>query len=215
MGVNKRYLYVSEENMKNMDPFRKEIGSVWYNNNGLRFGKKISDRPFNITFGSTVSITSDQAPYSAKHQVVKVTANPKKFGLYPECMKCGWPEYIYKLINNTPWTYGLNPQEAIRLYLNPPGWMDENLRAFKDCFFALGVPLSKKEIQAIGSDSKFLIGEVEFEYNHYIKVYEEALKDLKIKELVMPNFYLSLLGEPTTEIIAVLKENARLRVLST
>ena len=72
--------------MMNLDPFRREIGSVWYNapdGSGLKFGKKIPERPFKMAFGPATVMQSCSPPFAATHQVVKVTATPKRFGFYP------------------------------------------------------------------------------------------------------------------------------------
>lgn len=205
--------------MMNLDPFRREIGSVWHNasdGSGLKFGKKIAERPFKMAFGAATVMQSCSPPFAATHQVVKVTANPKRFGLYPECIECGWPEYIRSLINTTPWANNLTPQEAVRFYLDPKSWFSlyaprspsgdpsGGLGAYRDCFFSYEAPLSVREAKLLNSSAQRMVGDVDFNYNHYLENYEKAIGELNLPENRLPNFYLSLSGKARTEIIAAL-----------
>lgn len=216
MGVNKRYLYVSEESMaaQKNDYLREAIGSYWYiksskaaNTNQIRFGAKVPERLFNIEYGPVMLTEGATAPYSAKHQIIKLTANPKKFGVYPECLQCGWTELTKNIVKDFSWAHGKDPVTALRMYSKKPS----SYPTYKDCVFSIEAPLSKEESALLGATGKYVYGNVDFEYDYYLEDYEKAIESLGLSELNLPNLYLLLGKEDENAFITRLKDNGRCR----
>ena len=216
MGINKRYLYVSEDSMaaQSNDYLREAIGSYWYirssktaNTNQLKFGVKVPERPFNIEYGPVMVTEGASAPYSAKHQIIKLTANPKKFGVYPECLECGWSEFTKDIVKDFFWAEGKDPITALRMYAKRP----LSYLTYKDCVFSIQAPLSEEESSLIGAHGKYVYGDVDFEYDYYLEDYEKAIESLALGELDLPNLYLLLGKEDEKAFITRLKDNGRCR----
>ena len=216
MGVNKRYLYVSEESMaaQKNDYLREAIGSYWYvksskaaNTNQVRFGVKVPEKLFNIEYGPVMVTEGAITPYSAKHQIIKLTANSKKFGIYPECLQCGWTELTKNIVKDFSWAHGKDPVTALRMYSKKPS----SYPTYKDCVFSIEAPLSKEESALLGATGKYVYGNVDFEYDYYLEDYEKAIESLGLSELNLPNLYLLLGKEDENAFITRLKDNGRCR----
>jgi len=246
MGINKRYLYVSEDSLNaNNDFLRAELGSLWTVTSGknpqIRFGKKITEKPFKIEFGPVMVTEGATAPYSAKHQIVKLSPNPKRFGVYPECLECDWPDYVKNITKDFSWAQGLDPQTALRLYVENQNLLNSGTgvtdstdtgntaidysaiaeaiasvmaatyQSYKDCVFSIEAPLTKEEADFSGTQNKFIYGNVNFEYDYYLEDYEKAIESLQLSEIDLPNLYFLLGEEESTSIITKLKDNGKCR----
>ena len=214
MGINKRFLYVSRDTMDRVDFFREEIGSVWNESeNSITFGAKVPEKSFRLEFGPVTVTEGALTPYVAKHQLVKLTADTKKFGVYPQCLQCGWDEYVDQIFARTSWARGKDPQSALILLLasRKPDHVDEKYFVFNDCVFSIEAPLTKIESDLIGATSKLVHGNVDFDYDYYLEDYEKAVEDLGLSEIELPNLYLKLGKEQQSSIFAKLRDNGRCR----
>jgi len=246
MAGNKKYTFIGLKDpwtgasALNGDPFRKAVGSVWqtpfkgasdpyYLENQILFGKKVDPQPLSIEFGPIINSAGKFAPYNAKHQVVKLTANPKVFGGKDCCDENGltWKQYIRELLSNCNWAKGMNPRQALAYLLSyREGNTTTTITAdmgdagqatsvqeltpphtYHDCVFDHDVPFSKQELNLLGAAKSTVYGEVDFEYDFYLEAYETALKNTKLPEISLPNLYLTANKDGRPGLLIFLKDN--------
>lgn len=211
MGTNKRYVYISQEGLESSssDLLRRALGSVWsMNKNGIKFGPAPSEKILDIEFGPVMVVDGASAPFSAKQQVIRLSGNPKRFGVYPECLQCGWSSFTKKIVKDFKWANNINPLDALSKYMNTSGM---RYTTYEDCVFSIETPLTKIEADNIGVQNKYVYGDVDFHYDYYLKDYEEALKTLQLDEVSLPNLYYLLGDETSTSLITRLRENGTCR----
>lgn len=213
MGINKRYIYVSEDSLSaHKDALRVALGSLWAakkegDTGRITFGRPVVEKLFKIEYGPVMVSEGAKPPFSAKHQIVKLVANPKKYGVYPECLECGWSDFTKSITKDFHWARGKDPQTALSIYNEKPS----HYNTYKDCVFSIETPLSKEEAAFSGTQSKYMAGNVDFEYDYYLEEYETALDVLKLEELSLPNLYLLLNNEDDAAFITRLRDNGTCR----
>ena len=210
MGVNKRYIYVSSESLStsSRDLLRRALGSVWnINRNNVQMGPAPTEKILDIEFGPVMISEGASAPFSAKQQIIRLSANPKRFGVYPACLQCGWTKFTQNLVKDFEWANNINPLDALSKYIKRP--MDYT--TYEDCIFSVETPLTKTEADSMGIQSKYNYGNVDFHYDYYLEDYEKALQTLQLEEISLPNLYYFLGDENSTRLITRLRDNGACR----
>ena len=255
MAASKKYTFIGLEDpwtggkTLNQDPFRTAVGSVWqtpfevptdpyYLENAIVFGKRKDPQPFSVQFGPVVSSTGNKAPYHAKHQLIKLKANPLVFSGDNCCDEEGktWESYIDGMFSDFEWSKGMNPRQALKYFsqyriegittktetstvdMGDAGSATSTKTidlmtpiTYHDCVFDHNVPFSKAELNILGAVKSTLFGEVDFEYDFYLEAYEKALENTKLPEIALPNMYLLESRGGLDGVLKTLKDNASCR----